>query len=104
VRDAAPLESAADGEVLVHVKVVPGASRDEIVGRHGDRLKVRVAAAPEDGRANATLLALLAQRLGLSPRALRLVRGAAAPTKTVGARGLPLAVVAQRLGLDAPVP
>jgi uncharacterized protein (TIGR00251 family) len=101
VRTAGPLEPAADGEVLVHVKVVPGASKDEVVGPHGDRLKVRVSAAPEDGRANRALLELLAERLSVSPRALRLVRGATSPAKSVGVRGVPLATLAQRLGLGS---
>src|SRR5690606_13091128 len=43
------------------VKVVPRASRDEIVGWLGDRLKVKIAAPPQDGRANAALEAFLAQ-------------------------------------------
>jgi uncharacterized protein YggU (UPF0235/DUF167 family) len=47
------------------LKVVPGSSREEIVGWLGDSLKVKVKAPPETGRANEAVIALLADRLGL---------------------------------------
>lgn len=95
------LGTAGDGEVLVRVKVVPGASRDALAGAYGDRLRVKVAAPPEGGRANEALLALLARRLGVSPRAVRLVSGATTPLKVVGVRGLALPAVAAALDLPA---
>ena len=50
-----------DGEdVLVWVKAVPGASLDTVAGALGDRLKVRISAAPEDGQANRAICRLLA--------------------------------------------
>ncbi|MFM2212451.1 MAG: hypothetical protein RL639_1645 [Verrucomicrobiota bacterium] len=70
------------------VKAVPGASRTEIVGRLGEALKVRVAAPPAGGQANRAILALLAERLGLSAADVTLVSGAAAPAKVVALRGL----------------
>ncbi len=49
-----------DGDdVLVWVKAVPGAAQDTVAGALGDRLKVRVSAAPEDGRANKAICRLL---------------------------------------------
>ncbi|HSD71700.1 MAG TPA: DUF167 domain-containing protein, partial [Thermoanaerobaculia bacterium] len=48
----------------LRIKVVPGTSRSEIVGALGDRLKVRVAAPPERGKANDALVALLREWLG----------------------------------------
>ncbi len=95
------LHRAPDGEVQVRVKVVPGASRDELLGLYGDRLRVKVSAPPEGGRANEAVCALLAGRLGLSPRAVRLVSGAGAPLKVIGVRGPDLAAVAAALGLPA---
>ena len=46
--------------VTLIVKVVPGSSRDRIVGKYGDALKVQVSAAPERGRANEAVIALIA--------------------------------------------
>jgi len=66
------------------VRVSPGASRTEIAGRMADgRLKVRVAAPPEDGRANAALLKLLARELGVDARDVALVAGHGARDKLV---------------------
>jgi len=59
--------------LLVHVQ--PGAKRTRLAGEHGDRLKVAVAAPPLDGRANAAVLALLAERLGLPRSALCVAAG-----------------------------
>lgn len=60
----------------------PGARRTEVVGRHGDRLKVRLAAAPEKGAANRELIAFLARALGLPKGAFRLL-GAQSRSKVV---------------------
>jgi len=55
----------------------------------GDALKVRVAAPPEDGRANAAVLAALAAALGVPAASVRLVAGAAAAHKVVAVDALP---------------
>jgi uncharacterized protein (TIGR00251 family) len=67
---------------LLRLTVVPGASRTEVVGLQGDRLKVRVAAPPEKGAANLELLAFLARRLGVPKKSLRLL-GARSRAKVV---------------------
>ena len=59
----------------VRVWVVPGANATEVAGLHGGALRVRVAAPPVEGRANAALLEFLAGRLGLRLRDLRLAAG-----------------------------
>jgi len=65
--------------LVVAVRLTPGAGRGEIGGlvRHGDKtvLAVRVTAAPEKGRANAALIALLARRLSLPKSSLSLAGG-----------------------------
>ncbi|MDH3220620.1 MAG: DUF167 domain-containing protein, partial [Gammaproteobacteria bacterium] len=54
--------------VKISLKVVPGASRDAIAGWYGDRLRVRVGAAPQRGKANAAVEKLVAHALGLPLR------------------------------------
>jgi uncharacterized protein len=68
--------------IELRIKAVPGASRDVIAGMLGDRLKVRVRAAPEGGRANRAIIALLSRELGLKRAQVELVSGHAHPEKT----------------------
>jgi uncharacterized protein (TIGR00251 family) len=79
--------------------VQPRASRTELAGRHGDVLKVRVAAPPVDGAANEALLRFLAETLGVSRGAVELVAGSGSRSKIVAVRGLDVASAARRLGL-----
>lgn len=72
-----------DPVLRLPVKVVPGASRGEIAGWMGDRLKVRVAAPPERGKANEALVELLAEVLGVPRARVRIVSGTASPLKVV---------------------
>ena len=66
------------------IKAVPGArgGRDEITGWLGDRLKLRVSAPPEGGKANKAICNLLAETLGLRPRDVEIVTGHTSPEKT----------------------
>jgi len=73
---------------LLKIQVAPGASANQIVGPYGDRLKIRIAAAPEKGEANRTLLDYLAQRLGLAKNQLRLKSGSRDRSKVVEIIGL----------------
>lgn len=83
--------------VRISVKVVPGSSRDCIAGWLGDTLRVRVAAPPERGKANAAVEALLDRQLGLPRGSARIVAGQTSPRKTVEIAGLSRAEVARRL-------
>ena len=69
--------------VRVGVHVQPRASRSEIAGLHGAALKVRLQAPPVDGAANEALVRLLADRLGVPRRSVRVVAGATSRAKTV---------------------
>jgi uncharacterized protein (TIGR00251 family) len=75
------------------IKAVPGARRDEVVGWLGERLKVRVSAPPEDGRANAAICALVARELGLKSAAVEVVGGHGRAEKTLRIRGASLEAV-----------
>ncbi len=85
-----------DEGVLLTVWVVPGAGRSEVVGPHGDALKVRVAAPAEGGEANEAMLRLLSGRVGAI---CRLHRGATSRRKTVLVEGNDASAVARALGL-----
>ncbi len=74
--------------VHVHLKVVPGASRAGLAGTYGDRLKLRVTAAAESGKANRAVLKLLAETLGIPAQRLEIVRGKGNPLKTVAVAGV----------------
>ena len=67
----------------LEIKVVPGASRNQISGWLGTRLKVRVQAPPESGKANKAVIKLLAQRLGISTRDIAIISGTSSPLKTL---------------------
>jgi len=91
-RGAAALTAASwrreDGTALVlALHVQPGSSRTEIAGTHGTagdaRLKLRLAAPPVDGKANAELLRYLAEAFGVPLRQVVLVRGATSRQKSV---------------------
>jgi uncharacterized protein (TIGR00251 family) len=81
----------------LQVKVVPGASRTEVVGRLGAALKVRVAAPPEGGKANREVVALLAAKVGLPVAAVSVVSGQSSPSKVVAFQGLDEATLRARL-------
>jgi len=85
-----------DGVVFA-VRVVPRASKNEIVGFHGDALKVRLAAPPVEGRANEALIAFLAHRLGVRRRQVEIMAGATARRKMIHVIGLLAQEVEERL-------
>jgi len=70
------------------LRVAPGARRSQVVGRHGDAWKVRVAAAPEAGRANEALRGLLAEALALPRQAVTVVSGHGSRDKLVEIEGI----------------
>jgi len=72
----------------LNLKVVPGSSRDEIVGWLGDSLKVKVRAPPEKGRANEAVVTLLAERLGIDASSIAVVSGHGSPAKVVEVNGM----------------
>lgn len=78
----------AEGGATISVKVVPGSSRDRIVGVLGDCLKVATAAPAEKGRANRAVAAILAKALGVSSNALTLVSGTRSARKEFLISGL----------------
>jgi uncharacterized protein len=81
----------------ITVIVSPGAARSELVGRHGDGWKARVAAPPERGRANDALVALLAETLDVPHKRVHVVGGHRSRRKVVEVEGVEAIEIARRL-------
>ena len=76
-----------DGRDLVlEVRVQPRASRSELAGLHGDRVRVRLQAPPVDGRANAALVEFLAEAFGVPRARVTIEHGLAGRDKRVRIR------------------
>ena len=92
------LSRAADGSVILTLHIQPGAKKTEITGLHGEALKIRLAAPPVDGKANAALIAFLAKACGFSKSAVELVSGDTCRAKRVRVTGADAARVAALCG------
>ena len=79
------------------LRVSPGARTNAVVGRHGSAWKVRVSAPPEDGRANAAVVELLAETLGVPARTISVVAGHGARDKLVELAGIAPDEIERRL-------
>jgi uncharacterized protein (TIGR00251 family) len=82
---------------LLTVHLQPGAKTSGVAGFHGDALKIRVAAPPVDGKANAALLDFLAKWLQIPKSALHLKSGQTARRKVVRVEGIDAGVLARRI-------
>ncbi len=72
----------------VAIKAVPGASRDQIAGALGERLKIRVAAPPEGGKANRAICELVAEALGVKASAVEVMSGHTGAEKVLAIAGV----------------
>lgn len=79
---------SAAPKTRLRLRVAPGSARPAVVGRYGDTWKVRVAAAPERGRANDAVLALIAEALELPRASVSLVSGGSSRDKIVELAGI----------------
>jgi uncharacterized protein (TIGR00251 family) len=82
------------------IKVVPASSRSVIVGWLDDTLKVRVTAPAERGKANAAVITVIAEALGVASEGIRIVAGQASARKIVEIDGLSESEVYLRLSRD----
>lgn len=71
------------GDVVLSLHIQPGAKKTEIVGLHGDALKIRLAAPPVDGKANAALLKFIAESVGVGKAGVALQSGETSRAKRV---------------------
>jgi uncharacterized protein len=85
-------QQGSDATLTLHIQ--PGAKKTEVAGLHGEALKIRLAAPPVDGKANAALLAFVATSLGLPRAAVELKSGQTSRRKVVTVRGVDVAASA----------
>jgi uncharacterized protein (TIGR00251 family) len=78
-----PIFRISDNAILLDIKAVPGASKSQIAGIQENRLRVKIAAAPEDGKANAELRAFLAKALYCPKKDIILKTGEKSRLKTL---------------------
>jgi len=90
--------SGAPDRIFLDIHVQPRASRTEVVGRHGDAIKIRIAAPPTDGSANEELVRFLAKTLGVKRSAVQIVSGMASRRKRVAIEGVVSGDVERCLG------
>ena len=75
-------------QTRLSLRVSPGAKKSAVVGRYGERWKIRVAAPAESGRANEALIELLGKALGVARSQVRVVTGVSARDKIVEVIGI----------------
>jgi uncharacterized protein len=90
------LQNSANG-ILLHLQIQPQARRNEVAGVHGDRLKIRIAAPPVDGKANEEVLRFLRKQLNIPLSNLELVRGETSRAKDILCMGITSELIEERL-------
>ena len=83
--------------VRISIYVQPRASKTSIAGMHDGAIKIRLAAPPVDGAANAALIEFIAKRVGVARSRVRLISGASSRRKIVEIEGVDAATVAAAL-------
>jgi len=91
------LEAGADGSLRLEVHVATRASRTRIMGAYDGRLKIQVAAIPEDGKANEALVRFVAERLEIPRAQLEIVGGATSRRKSLRILGVSIHRAVMRL-------
>ncbi len=92
------IENIAGG-VVFPAKIVPGSSRTCISGLLGGMLKVKIAAPPEKGKANQSLIEFLAKELGVKKNAVSIISGQTNPVKQVQVLGVSSDSLIEKLNL-----
>ena len=82
-----------DGSVIFEVRVIPRASRTEIVGQYNGALKMKLTAPPVEGAANAELIKHLAKKFDVPKRNIDIVSGQTSRSKRIRVRGAEIAKI-----------
>jgi uncharacterized protein (TIGR00251 family) len=84
--------------VIFSVKVVPRSSKTAVAGILGGMLKIKLAAAPEKGKANESLVEFLADKLGVKKNVVSITSGHTSPIKTIQITGTSTETILEKLG------
>ena len=95
-----PAIEEVDGGVVFTAKIVPGSRQTCVCGLLDEMVKIKVAAAPEKGKANKFLLAFLAKRFGVKKNAIRIISGETNPIKRVQVLGVSAEAVLTKLNFS----
>jgi uncharacterized protein (TIGR00251 family) len=90
-----------DGRTTLTLHIQPGAKKTEVAGLYGEALKIRLAAPPVDGKANAALIDFVAQRLGLPKAQVSLKSGQSSRRKVLEIQATPPDIRQRLLGEQA---
>ena len=88
-----------DGGVVFSAKIVPSGSKICLCGLLGDKLKIKVSAAPEKGRANKCLLDFLSKKLAVKKNNLTIIAGQTSPVKRIRVSGISTQTLLKKLKL-----
>lgn len=75
--------SETDGDLIFTVRVIPRASRSEIIGEYAGALKIKISSAPVDGAANKELTKILSKKFGVSKSRIEIISGETARMKSI---------------------
>ena len=95
---SSPIEPHTQG-VVIRVKARPGARRNALAGLHHGAFRIDVTAAPEKGKANDAIIALLAKNFGVAKSSIELISSPANPQKRFLIAGLDLATAEAKLAM-----
>lgn len=91
-----------NGCLYIRIHLQPRASKNEIIGIHGDSLKVRLTSPPVEGAANSHVIEFFAKRLGVQRSKITILSGEKSRHKTLKIEGLTKSEAASSIGLDIP--
>ncbi|MBM2838880.1 MAG: hypothetical protein HW415_1505 [Deltaproteobacteria bacterium] len=90
------------GCIFINIHLQPRASKNEIVGIHGESIKVRLTSPPVEGAANSHAIEFFAKKLGIQKSKITIVSGEKSRHKTLKIEGLTKSETASSIGLDIP--
>ena len=84
-------------ETIIKIKLIPRSSRNEIIGKENDVIKIKLTAPPVEGKANKALVSFLAKKLGVPKRDIEIVSGERSREKFLKINGLSIEEVMGKL-------